>query len=308
MRVNRLFEITTLLLKRKTVPAREFAERFEVSVRTIYRDIEELSAAGVPVYMTKGKGGGISLLEDYTFDRTLISDQESDSLLMALKTLQATRYPDVEHFLEKLEALFQHSRVNDWVHIEYAPWGSAPNEDNKFIDIRHAILEQKIVSFDYIDARGERSRRVVEPMRVILKSQAWYLRGYCRMRNDFRTFRLSRMKNVNVSDEKFERLADSDREESGQQPAQPLTTLKLRFAGEVLQRVYDDFNDALVQKNPDGTCQVSIDLVVDEWVYGFILSYGYFIEVLEPDSVRQVIADRLKSALRLYVGGRTSFS
>lgn len=308
MRVNRLFEITTLLLKRKTVPAREFAERFEVSVRTIYRDIEELSAAGVPVYMTKGKGGGISLLEDYTFDRTLISDQESDSLLLALKTLQATRYPDVEHFLEKLEALFQHSRANDWVHIEYAPWGSAPNEENKFIDIRHAILEQKIVSFDYIDARGERSRRVVEPMQAIFKSQAWYLRGYCRLRNDFRTFRLSRMKNVNVSDEKFDRRADSDREESGQQPVQPLTTLKLRFAGEVLQRVYDDFNDALVQKNPDGTCHVSIDLVVDEWVYGFILSYGYFIEVLEPDSVRQVIADRLKSALRLYVGGRTSFS
>jgi predicted DNA-binding transcriptional regulator YafY len=113
MRVNRLLEMVTLLLNRQTITAGEFAERFNISVRTVYRDVEDLSSAGIPVYMSKGKGGGISLLEDFTLNKTLISRQETDSLLLALRTLQAVKYPDVDRFLEKLQSLFHTSAPSD---------------------------------------------------------------------------------------------------------------------------------------------------------------------------------------------------
>ena len=106
MKINRLFEITTILLNKGTVTAKELADRFGVSTRTIFRDIDVLSSAGVPVYMKKGSGGGISILENYVFSRTLISDQESESLLLAVKTLQATQYPEVDMVLGKMGAIF----------------------------------------------------------------------------------------------------------------------------------------------------------------------------------------------------------
>jgi len=301
MRVNRLLEITTLLLKRNVIPAREFAERFNVSTRTIYRDVEELSSAGIPVYMIKGKGGGISLLDTYTFNKTLLSEHESDSLLLALKTLQATQYPEIDNFLVKLETLFNNAASSDWVHIEFSPWGSKPNEENKFIEIKHAILNQKVIRFDYVDAREEKSQRQIEPMQMIFKSQSWYLRGYCTDRQDFRTFRLSRIKNLKVTDTGFKRRDTQINQQQDEQPLpKPLTIIKMKFSNEVTHRVYDDFDDELIIKNPDGSCHVTIDLVEDEWVYGFILSYGCYVEILEPDHIKQLITNRMKKAIQLY--------
>ena len=102
MKINRLLEITLVLLNKGNTTARELADRFEVSTRTIYRDIDELSAAGVPVFTNKGSGGGISLMENYVLNRSFMTEHERDSLLLALKTLQATRYPQIEAILEKI--------------------------------------------------------------------------------------------------------------------------------------------------------------------------------------------------------------
>jgi predicted DNA-binding transcriptional regulator YafY len=301
MRVNRLLEITTLLLKRNVIPAKEFAKRFNVSTRTIYRDVEELSSAGIPVYMIKGKGGGISLLDTYTFNKALISEHESDSLLLALKTLQATQYPEIDNFLVKLETLFNNSASSDWVQIEFSPWGSKPNEENKFIEIKLAILKQKMIQFDYVDAKEEKSQRQIEPMQIIFKSQAWYLCGYCIDRHDFRTFRLSRIKNLKITDISFKRRdTQINQQQSEQSLPKPLTKIKMRFSSEVIHRVYDDFDDELIVKNPDGSCYVTINLVEDEWVYGFILSYGCYVEILEPEHLKRLITNRMKKAVQLY--------
>jgi predicted DNA-binding transcriptional regulator YafY len=300
MRVNRLLEITTLLLGRKSIPAKEFAERFQVSTRTIYRDVEELSAAGVPVYMSQGKGGGISLLETFTMDKTLISGQESDSLLLALQTLQATQFPGVRQLLARLEALFQRPAAEDWVLVEFSPWGSNPNEEDKFIEIKHAILQKETIRFDYVDARSEKSRRRVEPMRLIFKSHAWYLWGYCRERGDFRTFRLSRIKGLARTREGFVRRLSGFPEEEVHTAEKPLTHFRLRFAPEALARVYDDFDESLIVRAPDGSCEVNVDFVDDEWVYGFFLAYGCSMEILEPERCRRELANRLRTTLQQY--------
>ena len=301
MKINRLLEITILLLNRGSVTAKELAGRFEVSTRTIYRDIDVLSSAGVPVFTNKGNGGGISLLENYSLNKTLISERESESLLLALKTLQATKYPEIDAVLDKVGALFKCVDLADWVYIDFSPWGSRPNEHNKFIEIKKAILERRTLSFAYINAEGERSRRLAEPMRLIFKGQAWYLWGYCKIKQDFRTFRISRMKDVMVTEEAFQRRKPEDCGNRGaNENPKKLVNLKLVFYPQVLHRLYDDFDEAILHKNPDGTCNVSVTFPEDEWVYGYLLSFGCYVRVVEPEHIRKIVADRMRKAMGFY--------
>ncbi len=301
MKTNRLLEITLILLNKSTVTARELAERFEVSTRTIYRDVDELSSAGVPVYTNKGSGGGISLLEDYSLNKALLTEHERDSLLLALKTLQATKYPEIEGILEKIGAVFKKAAAINWVQIEFSPWGSGPNEENKFLDIKRAILECKTVGFDYINADGVLSRRNIEPMQLAFKGQAWYVWGYCRTRRDFRTFRISRIRNMAVMNESFtRRVPESVRDEEPPAPSKKMVTLKLRFQPEDLYRVYDDYDQERITRNADGTYDVTVTFAEDEWVYGYIMSFGNYVEVLEPPRIRDIVRERMQKALKYY--------
>jgi len=300
LKINRLLGITILLLNRETVTAKELAERFGVSTRTIYRDIDVLSSAGVPVFTNKGNGGGISLLENYSLNKTLISENEIESILLALKTLKAAKYPEIDAILEKIGAVFKHSET-DWVHIDFSPWGSTPNEYNKFIEIKKAILDRKRICFDYINSAGEKTSREIEPMRLVFKGHAWYLWGYCVRKNDFRVFRISRIKNVKVTNGLFKRRDFVDKNQSNEtENTRPPVYLKLKFYPQILYRLYDDFDDEMIVRNSDGTCTVEVQFPEDEWVYGYLLSFGSYVEVLEPQHVRDIIADRAKKLLKLY--------
>jgi len=301
MRIGRLLEITLILLNRNAVTAGELAERFHVSTRTIYRDVDELSAAGVPVFTNKGSGGGIALLDGFAINRAALTAQERDSLLLALKTLQATRYPQIDAVMEKIGAVFRKAAAADWVRIEFAPWGSGPNEEDKFLDVKRAILECKILALDYINADGVLSHRSIEPVRLVFKSQAWYVWGYCRMSRDFRSFRVSRIRTLTVTDEGFtHRPLERVKEEQPEAVSPPTVTLKLRFQPEDLYRVYDDHHDQRIVRNPDGTYDVTVTFPEDEWVYGYIMSFGSCVEVLEPSHVRDIIRERLQLALNYY--------
>ncbi len=300
MKINRLLEITILLINKGTVTAKALADRFGVSTRTIYRDVDVLSCAGVPVFTSKGNGGGISLLEDYSLNKTLISEHESESLLLALKTLQVTKYPEVDTVLDKIGAVFKNKDSADWVYIDFSPWGSGPNEYNKFIDIKKAILERRVISFVYVNAEGGRSQRSIEPMRLIFKGQAWYLWGYCKVRKAFRTFRISRMKNVSITYEVFVRKKPDETKAEADEKPEKLVNLKLKFYPQALYRLYDDFDDELIIKNDDGTYHVSITFPEDEWVYGYLLSYGCYVEVLDPPHIKEIITGRMKMALYFY--------
>jgi predicted DNA-binding transcriptional regulator YafY len=301
MKINRLLEITLILLNKKSVKAQELAERFSVSTRTIYRDVDELSGAGVPVFTNKGSGGGISLLEDFAISKAMLSEHERDSVLLALKTLQATRYPEIDAILEKIGAVFKKAAAVDWVRIDFTPWGSGPNEENKFLNIKKAILETKIVAFDYINADGILSRREVEPMQLDFKGQAWYVWGYCKTRRDFRTFRISRIRNLSVTEESFKRRTPQNvKDEEPAAPPPKNVTLKLRFQPQNLYRVYDDYGQDRITRNKDGTYDVTMTAPEDDWVYGYILSFGNFVEVLEPPHIRQIIRQKMEQTLKYY--------
>lgn len=301
MKLNRLLEITTILLNKKTVTASELAERFGVSTRTVYRDIDVLSASGVPVYATQGTNGGISILEDYTVNRTALSNSEKESILFALQTLKSTKYPEIDLVLEKLGSIFKNT-ATDWISIDFSPWGANPNAYNKFTDIKTAIMQSRVIEIDYINTYNQKSQRKIEPMRLIFKSQAWYLWGFCLEKQDYRTFRISRIKRVEIKDETFdrskihvveERSAETEKEK-------PYTHIVLQFAEEALYRLYDDFDDKWIRDNGDGTYTLEIDFPEDEWVYGYILSFGCFVKVIEPKHIRNIIKERSGKITEFY--------
>lgn len=300
VKINRLLEITTLLLNRPTVTSRELADRFGVSVRTIYRDIEVLSAAGVPVYMSPGHGGGISLLENYTLNKTLLSDAESDSIMLALKTLQATDFPEIDRIFEKLKSIFNQPQASDWVDVDFLHWGSPHSEQTKFNAIKQAIIRHQAVVFDYVNANGDRSHRTVEPAKLFYKGAAWYLIAYCRKRQTHRLFRLSRIKNLSPTPEIFLPKSLTAQEQAALDSAPVLTPLKLRFRDKVLNRLYDDFDDAAIVRTETGDLAVEVALPENEWLYGYLLSYGPFVEVLDPPHIRDILRKRLQQALTIY--------
>ena len=298
MKINRLLEIVVILLNRESVTAKELADRFEVSTRTVYRDIEVLSSAGVPVYTNKGNSGGISLLEDYTLNKALLSKKESEGLLIAIKALGATSYPETTAIIDKLGSVFKSNQAQDWIEVDFEGWSSKVNEQNKFSKIRDAILNSQVISFDYINANGGKSSRSAEPVKLIFNAHTWYLIAYCLLRESHRMFRLSRIKNVQVTNRHFTRR--EIQEYDGQGMNFPLVELKLRCDEKVLNRLYDTFDGECISKNNDGSYDLTVELPEDEWVYGYILSFGGYAEVLEPEHIREIIKARAKEIAEKY--------
>lgn len=300
MKIARLLEIVTILLNRKTITATELSRRFEVSVRTIYRDIDVLSAAGVPIFTMQGSGGGISIMDEYSIDRAILNDHEKNSILLALKTLQAIQYPEIDQVLEKLGSAFRQN-ISDWIAIDFSPWGADPNQYDKFANLKMAILKTLVIEIDYINSRNVRTTRAVEPHRLVFKSQAWYLWGFCQLRQDYRTFRISRIKRVAVGKETFDRsrthIVPADRPD----PSQPLFThCVLRFQPEALYRLFDDFDDDALVHNDDGSYTASFDMPEDDWLYGYILSFGPGVRVIEPKRLARIIKERAEKIVRNY--------
>jgi predicted DNA-binding transcriptional regulator YafY len=304
MRLNRLFEIVYVLLGGETVTAKQLAERLEVSVRTVYRDIELLSASGIPVYMSKGRGGGIRLLEGFVLDKSVLSERERQEILTALHGLKAVRDPDADAVLSRLGALFG-GRGYRWLEVDFSNWGN--RREDVFAPLKTAVVERRIVAFDYVGPNGEKSAREAEPLQLWFKHRHWYLKAWCRTRQDWRVFKLSRMRNVRVTPQTFERDGDGV---AWPNPAEacprPETELTLRIDSSAAHRVYDEFDESEIMRLEDGRFIVRVSFPEDEWVYGYVLSFGDQAEVLAPAHVRDNVRARLERMLRRYradVGG-----
>ena len=298
MKITRLIEIITILLNRQTITAKELAERFGVSTRTIYRDVDVLSSAGVPIYTDKGKGGGISLLEDYTLNKTLLSKNESEGLILALKAMGATDYPEANALLEKIGSIFKSNIAHDWIEVDFESWSSKVNEDNKFSKIRDAIIGCFVINFDYINGNGVKTNRNVEPVKLIFNAYTWYLIAFCHKRGEHRMFRLSRIRNVRITDECFTKRTIA--EEEKEMAHVPLVKLKLRCDEKVLNRLYDVFDGQFISERNEGNYELTVQMPEEEWLYSFILSFGSYAEVLEPKHIREEVLERAKKVMEKY--------
>lgn len=293
--MNRLLGMIYILMKQKTVTAAELAERFEVSVRTIYRDLDTLSAAGIPVYAKKGKNGGICLTEQFVLNKMLLTQEEQQEILSGLISLRETRAEGEENILQKLGEFFRTDPV-EWLAIDLSDWSGSRKQ--LYEDIKNAILARRLIQFDYYGRNGQMSRRTVEPVKLLFKEYTWYLKAFCRERNAWRVFKLFRMKRLEVLDEVFVPQKEYIYEESA--PDHSFTLIDIWIDQKEAYRIYDRFEEDEIEVLSDGNFMVHMHASVDDWVYGVILGFGPSAEVISPDAVRQEIRRRILEMAKRY--------
>lgn len=291
MRESRLFRIVYYLLQNGKATAPELAQKFEVSIRTIYRDIDSISSAGIPIYATQGKGGGISILNDYTLDKSLFSEQEQEQMLTALQGMVATTEENSNELLTKLSGLFQINSTN-WIEVDFSDWAHRTPQQDTFNIIKEAIFQKRVISFCYFSGKGNKEKRNVRPIRLVFKSKSWYLYSFCLLRNDYRFFKLTRIKELEMLSETFTQDFTPTKIEK-QIQVENTVAVKLKFDRQAAFRVYDEFTDSITEDS-QGNLYVQIDLPDNEVLYSYVMSFSDSVEVLEPQSIREQMKKRLQ--------------
>jgi predicted DNA-binding transcriptional regulator YafY len=310
MKAQRLLSITMLLLGRDRVSAPELADRFEVSMRTIYRDIESLCEAGIPVVSYPGSGGGYGILRGYKLDKGLVEPAELGQAAAALASLSAALGDRrLGGAADKLKALAPRGMVagrpvpENYVYIELAP---AKREREKIGELRRAIEERRVARIGYVDSEGRRSARGVEPSALVFTWHSWFLYAFCRERGDFRLFKIARIADLEIGTEKFaphEVDLDSRPWNKGWGEAEPIGPCRIRFQDAA--RVAEHFEDSMIESEPSGGAIVRTQLPASDWAVTFLLGLGIPFEVLEPESLRRCVAKRLESLRQKNSGPRS---
>ncbi|MDD9268440.1 helix-turn-helix transcriptional regulator [Paenibacillus sp. GCM10023248] len=310
MKIDRLLAITVLLLNRGRVSSKELADRFEVSTKTIYRDMETLNQSGIPVVAHQGISGGFEIMEPYTMARQFLSLSEIEAIVAAVKGMHSavddrmfgTLLDKVKAMLSRVDRL-QMEQQGAGIVFDFNPWGQGPVARDKVNSLRQAIEHTSEVSFKYLNMNGTESERVVEPTALILKGYLWYLQAYCTLRNEFRVFRLSRIQELRVLEKSFLRKQAPSLEnyawESDWSNAN-LQEMTFRFHSKVQYRVMDTFDPQQVTRMEDGSLQVKGSFNEDEWLYGMLLSYGEHVTVEEPVGVAEEMVNRARKIMERY--------
>lgn len=283
---QRLFEIIWHLSRTGGATAGEMAEKFGVSRRTIYRDIDALSSAGIPVYAEKGKGGGIRLLPEFVLDKTLLSKQEQAQLMGHLQSLSALGTPDTDAMLDKLAALF--GRQDNWLEVDFAPWAGGEDTRQLFRLLQDAIQRRRVICFGYTGTDALCRQRTVEPCKVFFRGQGWYLHGYCRLRQAFRFFKLNRMQHAQLTDEGFvpRPVPDTQPPYLG-----PSAEVVLQLSPACAHRAMEEFMPDQITQAPDGSILVRcLFPTVGDWLLGYVLSFGPGARVLAPPALQAAVA------------------
>ncbi|MCX4269554.1 MAG: YafY family protein [Lachnospiraceae bacterium] len=296
MQESRLFKIVYYLLDKGQTTASELAEKFEVSVRTIYRDIDALSGAGIPVYSEAGRNGGIHLMNDFVLDKVVLSEEEKQEILIALQSINFTNNIGSRQTLQKLSAIFNISSEN-WLEVDFSRWGNKGIDNEKFELLKLAVIHQKCVKIAYANSYGTISERIVQPLKMSYKSMSWYLKAYCTEKQDYRIFKLTRIIDLEILTDSFSKSSFPELDET---LGQSYHTIILRFPKNVSYRVYDEFDKTQVSKKENGDLIVSVQMPEDEWLIGYLLSFGTQVDIIEPAYLKDIVAEQAKKIYEKY--------
>jgi len=288
---SRLFKILYYLLEKGQATAAELAAAFEVSIRTIYRDVEALSGAGIPIYAETGRNGGIHLLDNFILDKVILSETEKEEILTALQSMLIIGdTSEVTGTLTKLSALFNLNAAN-WIEVDFSRWGDRQEDNRKFEDIKSAIIQHNAIEIAYASSYEKISKRKIYPLKLSYKSRAWYVKAYCTERGDYRIFKLTRILDLEILNESFSYHIFPEENTSLPQEYNQIT---LRFPGEMAYRIYDEFDRKEVVIQENGDLLVSAKMPEDTWLVGYLLSFGTQVEIIEPLYIKKVIAEQAK--------------
>lgn len=299
MKIDRLIGILSILLQKEKVTAPELAEKYEVSRRTINRDIEALCKAGIPIVTSQGQKGGISIMEGYKIDRTLLTSTDMQAILAGLGSLDSVSGTNqVAQLMEKLSAGASSLLPGDQnILIDLSSWykeSLAPKIDC----IRKAMDEHFTLSFRYYAPKGE-SQRTIEPCYLIFRWSNWYVWGYCREREDYRLFKLNRMEELRLGEAFPARWAPFP--DLGNERIFPGgIRVKALFEPECKWRLVEEFGKGCFQEQEDGKLLFQADYTDAENLLTWLLTFREKVVLLEPKELREGLTDAIEKMRNLY--------
>lgn len=302
MKIDRLIGILSILLQRDRVTAAELAEKFEVSRRTIVRDIEDLCKAGIPVAASQGRGGGISVMEGFRIDRTLLSEEDMKAILTGLQSLdsvsESKRY---RRIMDKLDAKNTSESVSagNSIIVDLSSWDKSAVSP-KLETVRSAIESRKRLGFMYYSPERT-ERREIEPYRLIFQWSSWYVWGFCTKRNDYRMFKLTRMTDLAVGEEFVPRdipaySCDKLRHAKGG------IAVKVRFDSSVRWRLVDEFGAENLPSADDEDGSITLDFTWSDVpsFFSYIAGFREAAEIIAPEEYRREFSELLENMLKKY--------
>ncbi|WP_159888250.1 helix-turn-helix transcriptional regulator [Paenibacillus puerhi] len=304
MKLDRLLAITMTLLNQPRVSATELAKRFEVSMRTIYRDMEAINQAGIPIASFAGSDGGYEIMPGYRLDKQVLSLEDFSSIYSALRGVRsATDHSEIDRLIERIGALMPaHTKATDQVYVDL-DFKPTPNDKEHIGLLHQAIRDLEIVRFIYLDNKGAETERKIEPMGLFLKGYVWYVYGYCLTRMDIRVFRLSRIDLLRILPEHFVRrdytLQDVERQFMSKADFAKVQAV-LRFQPEAKTRIRDEFGFDQVIVNPDETLSLTTHFSSMDRAVRKMMSYGSLVKVLEPPALIAEMQREIRRMAELY--------
>ena len=314
MKIDRLLSIIVYLLNRDLVSARELAERYDVSVRTIQRDMETIDLAGIPVMTVQGPRGGYGIMDTYKMDRQFVTVDDLFYIITSLSSIGTSLTSrKIESTMEKMKSLLpaRDEQGFDERHrklfVDFSMLGGTGRDQDVLRAVESVVDRERLLKVKYTNTRLERTERVVEPMTIAFKWRSWYLFGFCRLKNDYRLFRLSRIKEPEILNERFRRREKSIDEyfaDTGAWEAGKTIDLTLAFQASMRPLVEEFFtgSDMKTEVHTDehGRFIVHTSMPEDGWVYGMILSYGNLVEVLFPPRARKLVQKMAADVQSIY--------
>ncbi len=306
MKIDRLIAIIMVLLDQDQVPAKYLADMFEVSTRTIYRDLDSINQAGIPIVAVSGPGNGISILKSYKVEKRLFSTNDITTLLMALGSIQSnlpdskitTTIAKIKGMIPKNSQKEFHFKTNQ-IKIDLTPWLYSGNELEKIQLIKVSMEQQNILRFEYKDKKNKRSVRKIEPYCLLLKGEYWYVQGYCLLRNDFRTFKVLRMKNISIMDSTFE-PKEFPSKKTTHFNDKKITQVKLRVHESVTDKIISRFGEECLTIDSPEHYIATVQMPIDELAFDYLLGFGTKCECIEPPKMRQELDPNAPTIPPLY--------
>ena len=298
MESGRLFEILYYLMENKQTTAKQLADKFEVSTRTIYRDLDKLLVAGIPIITKQGVYGGVSLDENFVFDKSLLDESQQEQILLALSSLSSLHVSEYQELLKHMQTIFQ-KESEEWLDVDFSSWHQDQEMNEKFSQLKDAILKHLRITFHYINAQGQKSHRDVFPIKLFYKNNAWYLYGYEVKKADYRTYKLTRIQQLVIKDEQFDRSAFYKEPHLTYEENQTKIDVVLKFQKYLGSFVYDQFSDQDIQEKEDAYW-IHTSMPYHPWFLSFLLSFGSGVEIIEPHSLRKEMLHEIQTLLKIY--------
>lgn len=289
MKESRLFRIIYHLMENGKSTAPELAEKLEVSVRTVYRDIDIISSAGVPIYVTTGRNGGIQIADSFVLDRLLLSDKEKEDIITALRSVSIVDAHNRDT-LSKLSAIFN-TKSENWLEVDFSRWGNKVQDNTMFQKIKEAIISHKMLCIVYANTRGEVIERVICPLKMVYKAKSWYIKAFCMNKSDFRIFKLTRIIQARNMEKNFSPM---EFPQEKKETKVNYENVILRFLQEMAYRIYDEFEVDEINQDDNGDFIICTPMPIDEWLIGYLLSFGSKVCIIEPKYLKKIVYNEAK--------------